>query len=67
MFQGIDFTTVYKKVYSFNMLLPENCKQALDVIKEIKSRNNELNIDIILNPIDTFKKRGYLEEWKEMS
>ena len=49
------------------MLLPENCKQALDVIKEIKSRNNELNIDIILNPIDTFKKRGYLEEWKEMS
>jgi len=66
VFQGIDVYTVFKKCYTFNLLTPENCKLAFDQIEAVKGYKGTHHFEIILDPRETFKKRGYTEEWKEL-
>jgi len=67
VYQGIDIYSVFKKCYTFNLLTKEDCKLVFDQIEIIKSYKGEAhNFEIILDPKETFKKKGYTEEWKEL-
>jgi hypothetical protein len=67
VFQGIDVYTIFKKCYTFNLLTQEACKLAFEQIEAIKGNRSEShNFEIVQNPVETFKKRGYTEEWKEL-
>jgi len=66
LYIAVDIFTIYKKNKTFNLTTLEKADRFFKLIDQIKQENSKmLNCDIIANPVDTFKARSYLLNWKE--